>query len=229
MNQYTSSTASKRVPGQYHLTLHTQPIYGGLPLLNCAGGFVSEYLERLYCAIQRTTQRYSKVFAVRVDLHFPQYYSSIDHSVLSNEYLHLFIKSLRGQLKKYSDQRRQSGQRVHEVGFNYVWAREYGPESEKPHFHLLLLFNGHAFNTLGCFSDDCESLYNRIGLAWAEALKIHSHESTKYVHFPVDAQYQLRSVDRGQLVELFRRASYLAKLASKSFHDGCHVFGGGRL
>lgn len=189
---------------------------------------MSEYLDRLYCTIHRAMQNYSRVFAVRVDLHFPQFYSSFESEALTNEPLHLFIKSLRHQLQKYRVHKKRSGQRVHDVSFEYVWAREQGPDSGKPHFHLLLLFSGNAFNTLGHFSNDYESLYNRIGVAWAGALKLYPHEGVQYVHFPIDAQYQLHLENRGQLPELFCRASYLAKVATKNFHDGFHVFGGSR-
>lgn len=229
MNQKIAPTIAKRVPKQYHLTLHTQPTYQGLSVLNCQGGFVREYLDRLYCTIHRAAQRYSRVFAVRLDLHFPQYYSSIEQENLSNEYLHTFIRSLRCQLKKYSSQKKRLGQRVHDVSFEYVWARECGADSRKPHFHLLLLFNGHAFNTLGQFTADYESLYNRIGEAWGGALGLHVSEGGKFVHFPDIGQYMIQAGNMDQLAEVFHRASYLTKVSTKNFHDGFHVFGGSRV
>jgi len=229
MNQDISSTAIKRVTSQPHLTLHAQPTYEKLPVLNCTGGMVSKYLERWYLTLNHTTQRYSKVFAVRVDLQFPRYYSSIGCQVLSNESLHVFIKSLKHRLKQYSDQRKRSGQHLYSTDFYYVWAREYGSDSDTPHFHLMLLFNGHAFNTLGRFSSERESLYNRIGDSWAEALGMHNAEGVKFIHFPDNCQYLLGSRDQKQLAQVFYRGSYLTKVATKNFHDGFHVFGGSRI
>ena len=220
---------NKRVPNQYHLTLHTQPTYKGLPLENCQSGFVAEYLERLHCTLKHSIQRYSKLFAVRIDLHFPQYYSRCDQEVFSNDDLHAFIKTLRRKLLKYKAQKQKAGQRVHDMDFEYVWAREYGPSSNKPHFHLLLLFNGHAFNTLGHFSNDHESLYNRIGESWGEALGVHVAEGTKFTHFPEIGQCLIDARDPVQEAQVFRRSSYLAKVATKNFHDGFHVFGGSRV
>ena len=227
MNQYISSTVSKRVTSQPHLTLHAQSTYEGLPVLNCAGGMVSKYLERWYLTLNHATQRYSKVFAVRVDLQFPSYYSSCQ--VLSNEYLHVFIKSLRHRLKQHRDQRKRLGQHVYCTDFDYVWAREYGSDRDRPHFHLILLFNGHAFNSLGHFSSECESMYNRIGESWADALGFHVAEGVRLVHFPEDGQYVLDSRDQKQLAQVFYRGSYLTKVATKHFHDGFHVFGGSRI
>jgi hypothetical protein len=220
---------NKRVTGQYHLTLHTCTTYNALPLSNCANGFVGEYLEKLSCTIMRSTKTYSKVFAVRVDLRFPQYYAPYDAETFSNEYLHHFIRALRCRLQHYKAGKQQAGQRVHNLKFEYVWAREYGPSSDRPHFHLLLLFNGNAFNSLGHFSNNHESLYNRIGESWGESLGIHVAEGCKFCHFPEIGQYLIDSKNFDQVAQLFHRASYLAKVETKNFHDGFHVFGGSRL
>lgn len=228
MNQHTSLKVSKRVPGQYHLVLHDQPFYKGLPVLNSEYDLVVQYLDCLHQAIHSALQNSSRIFAVRVDLNFPTYYYSAGQAVLSNEYLQVFIKTLRRRLKKYSDQKKRLLQRVHNVGFEYVWARERGPVSGKPHFHLLLLLNGHSFNTLGSFSDLHESLYNRICESWAEALGIHVSEGRKYAFFAEGAQYMLHSNKPDLLATLFHRASYLAKVSTKDFHGGYHVFGSSR-
>ena len=220
---------SKRVSGKYHLTLHTQSTYEGFPLLNCQNGFVGEYLERLHNTINRVVHRHSKFFAIRVDLHFPQYYLPYGQEIFSNEYLDAFIKSLRKRLQRLAAEKQQAGVRVHDMSFEYVWARECGPSSDKPHYHLLLLFNGHAFNSLGHFSSAHESLYNRIGESWGEALGVHVAEGGKFVHFPEIGQYLVDSRSSDQVAKVFHRASYLAKVASKNFHDGFHVFGGSRV
>ena len=225
MKQFPSN---KRVPNQYHLNLFTGDNYNGLPVLRCRGGLVVEYLDKIYNVIQHSLQKHSRIFAVRVDLHFPHYYHPIEQEVFSNHYLQSFVKAVRHRLRQYRVNKQRVGQRVHDVDFDYVWAREISAESDKPHFHLLLLFNGHAFNTLGSFTNEQESLYNRIGEAWAEALGIHVAEGARYVPFPVNGQYLLNSGRRKQLEELFHRASYLTKVETKDFDGGFHVFGGSR-
>lgn len=162
-------------------------------------------------------------------MRFPQYYFPFEQESLSNNYLDLFIKALRRRLQQYKNEKQRAGSRVHGVTFEYVWAREYGHSSNKPHFHLLLLFNGHAFNALGQFSNAHESLYNRIGESWGEALGIHVAEGGKFTHFPEIGQYLVDSRNADQVAQVFWRASYLAKVATKNFHEGFHVFGGSRV
>lgn len=168
------------------------------------------------------------MFAVRVDLHFPHYYSPIEQEPLSNNYLHVFIKRFRDRLQRYSGEKQSLGIRVHNADFKYVWAREYGPDSGKPHFNLLLLFNGHAFKGVGSFFGG-ENLYSRIGESWAEALGIELTDGVKFVHLPANGQYRIHSRRQEYLTDVFHRASYLTKVVTKDFHDGFHVFGSSRL
>lgn len=224
----SQSKVSKRVPGQYHLNLFTEGKYKGLPVYTHPDGLVLDYLERLHQVIHLTAEKYSKVFAAIVDLHFPHYYSPIEQESLSNNYLHVFIKRFRSRLQRYSDEKQSLGARVHDAGFKYAWAREYGPDSGKPHFHLLLLFNGHAFNGLGSFSGG-ENLYTRIGESWAEALRIQLTEGVKFAHFSEDGQYRVHAKRQEYLTDVFYRASYLTKVATKNFHDGFHAFGVSRF
>ncbi|WP_369825671.1 inovirus Gp2 family protein [Cellvibrio sp. PSBB006] len=198
-------------------------------MLRCRGGLVVEYLDRLYSVIQHSLQKRSRVLAVRVDLHFPHYYHPIEQEALSNQYLQSFVKALRHRLRQYRLSKQRVGQRVHDVEFDYVWAREVGDKNGRPHFHLLLLFNGHAFRGLGSFSTKHDSLYNRIGEAWADALGLHVAEGASYAPFPIKGQYSVNSGCREQLEELFLRTSYLTKIATKDFDGGFHVFGGSRV
>jgi hypothetical protein len=219
---------SKRVPNQYHLKLFTGEVYKGLPVYVHPDGLVLNYLDCLYNVIHSSSSKYSKVFAVRVDLRFPRSYYSLDQESLSNEYLHIFIRCLRHKLQRYQAERQQLGYRVHDAGFKYVWAREYGPNSGRPHFHLLLLFNGHAFNRVGQFSSARENLYTRIRESWAESLGLHLSEGARFAHFSDGGQYLIHSKCSENLTALFYRGSYLTKVVTKNFHDGFHVFGGSR-
>lgn len=228
MNQFSTVIPNKRDPHQYHLSIFTNTHYQGLPVVNCKGGLVTEYLDKLYVTVQNACVKSSRVFAVRIDLQFPRYYSGPDGEILTNQYLRDFIAHLRSSLRQYSSHKKLEGIRVHTTDFDYVWAREYGMDSNNPHFHLLLLFNGHAFNSLGGFSSDHESLYRRIGGAWGRALGLHEVEGARYIHVPHNGSCMMQVGCNAGLSEVFHRASYLAKAVSKRFGGGCHVFGGSR-
>lgn len=225
MSYPSSRTASKRVPKKYHLTLFTQSRYRDLPVYISPNGLVEDYLDRLHRTIETATKKHSKIFACRLDLHFPQYFCCPDQGVFSNEYIHAFIKRFRCRLRQYGEEKQRLGRRLHDLRFNYFWVREYGPTSGKPHFHLLLLFNGHAFNTLGCFSPCHEGLFSMLSECWAEALGLHPSDGAHFAHAPNDGQYRFRFDDYEQLSNLFHRASYLAKVDTKNFYDGCYVCG----
>lgn len=218
-----------RVPAQPHLKIFNEKQYHEFPVLQQQGGLVESYLGRLSAILNKSIQNHGKVFAFRLDLQHPIFFQPIDTSCLSNQHLHDFIKGLRRRLKLYEKAKKAAGIRVHSVEFDYVWAREYSSNSAKPHFHLLLLFNGHTFNTLGCFSNEHESLYNRMAESWAEALGLHASEGAKYLHIPENSQYMVRCGGSEQHSDVFCRASYLTKVSTKNFHDGFHVFGGSRV
>ena len=217
-----------RVPNQPHLKLFYADNYNGYPVQQIAGGLIEPYLARLCSTVNSVLNGYRRLYAVRVDLHFPMAYVGLEQQVLGNEYLQFFIKALRRKLEVYKLQRQQLGLRVHEAGFEYVWARESGSNSGKPHFHLLLLFNRNAFCYLGNFRG-VGNLSNRIGESWAEALGLHVAEGANYVYYPLNGQYRVDFNHPVQVGELIHRASYLAKAATKNFLEGFHVFGCSRV
>lgn len=222
------SLQPKRVPGQYHLSLFRGERYKGLPTYTHPEGLVTSYLERLFQVLLGVSNSYSKVLAVRIDLHFPSTFTPSDTDLLTNDCLQRFFKLLRARLDRSSEERLNAGLRVHYHGFEYVWARECGPDSGKPHFHLLLLFNGHAYRGVGIFAGG-ENLSTRISESWGEVLGIHIAEGIKYVHFADNGQYLISSGDQRQIEEVFYRASYLTKVSTKNFLERLHVFGSSRV
>jgi len=132
-------------------------------------------------------------------------------------------------MQDYKVKKARQGIRVQGIGFQYAWAREYGPESGKPHFHILLFFNGQSFRSVGRFDSEVDSLYTRLGEAWANALGLHVGDGGRLISFPERGQQMLLSSDDEAIAWLFCRSSYLAKVESKDFHEGYHVFGSSRL
>lgn len=219
----------KRVPGQYHLTLFRELKYNGLPVLPQSDGLVANFLGRLYQLLRSTLAVYPRTFAVRVDLRFPAHFAPVDNEIFSNIHLQKFFKLLRKKLDLLREAKADQGIRVHEHGLEYAWARECGIDGIKPHFHILLLLNGQAFRGIGGFECGRESLCNVIRGAWAEALGVDFTEGATSVHFPTNGQYLVDSRDQRQIEEVFARASYLAKVSTKNFLEGFHVFGCSRV
>lgn len=72
-------------------------------------------------------------------------------------------------------------------------------------------------------------MITRMQEAWASALKCEFEQVKGLVEIPKNAEYRVdRNVRPGnvdQLPELFYRASYLCKAATKRYGDGAHGFG----
>jgi len=205
---------------QRHLTLHTDHHYRNLPVQVSRGPLVEHYLERLHSVVLESLMDSSRVFAVRVDLRFPTTYWPLDGEALSNDCITRFWQALRYKLSRYTNR----GHRVHPANLRYAWAREYKLGEAKPHFHLLILLNGHAFNKLGDFNYGGDNLANAIAESWANALVLPEIEGKGLVNFSHNGQYIVQRGDERALQELFLRASYLTKAATKRPDDGFHAF-----
>lgn len=225
MTTPSSTKPNKRSLRQPHLTLFYEHFYRQLPVMTSRGPLVEEYLERLHEVVLEALRQDAKVFAARVDLRFPTSYWPLEGDILSNAARQRFLKILRRKLDRHQFDVPMDRPARHPHHLRYVWAREYDQGDNKPHFHLLLLFNGHAFSSLGDFNSEGDNLYKRISESWAEALGLPCLEGDGLVHFPENGQYRLSRGDEMALQQLFYRASYLTKEATKHFNDGCHPFG----
>ncbi|MNC57648.1 hypothetical protein D3C75_1073260 [compost metagenome] len=95
----------------------------------------------------------------------------------------------------------------------------------KPHYHVLILLNRDAFTALGKFELRRENIFNRLVEGWASALRLSPDECNGLVHIPDNPTYHLDRDDGREQRELFFRASYLCKAATKAYGDGQHGFG----
>lgn len=85
----------------------------------------SDIIQRIQSCFQTAIQSHCKVFAVRLDIRFPQ---GFVHDGTNSA-----ISALLHRLKAHYD--------YHKIDCRYVWAREQNI-SAAPHYHLLLLLNG---------------------------------------------------------------------------------------
>lgn len=217
-----------RLQTNKNLTVFNELHFRGLPVMQEKGPLILEYLERLHDVIQWTAECYPRIFAVRFDLRFPQGYMNHDED-MDSRVIGRFIASLRAKVKHNRLCASRTNNRVHDTIIRYVWAKEYGDQEGRPHYHFLILVNRDAFHTLGHFTSEFENLYSRVQSAWASALGLSWEASLGLVHIPKNPTYHVKTGNlKFALAELFYRASYLCKVRTKRFGGWRHAFGSSR-
>ncbi len=212
----------KRHPGNSNLTLCREDHYRGQPIQVNKGPFIRSYLSRLDLTVGRALDEYSRVFAFRFDLRFPAAIDLPDY-LYTNEVIDRFLESFKAKIKHNRLKAGSSGRYIHDSKVRYVWAREVGAFG-KPHYHVLILLNRDAFHKLGKFEPGRDNIFNRLVEAWASALRLSLDECNGLVHIPDNPTYNLHRGDERGRQELFFRASYLCKAATKAYGDGQHGF-----
>ena len=210
-----------------NLHLHTADTFQGLPVMVEKGPFIHEYLEALWRTINLALDQYPWVLAFRVDLRLPRLVG-IPDDAFTNRVISKFIESFKAKIEHNRDKARERNKYAHDCRVRYVWAREVGCGG-RPHYHLLILLNRDAYYTVGRLQPQRPNMISRMQEAWASALKCEVEQVRGLVHIPPNAEFRVdRNVRPGnvdQLPELFRRASYLCKAATKRYGDGSHGFG----
>ena len=172
---------------------------------------------------------YPRVLAYRVDLRLPQGVELPDFAY-TNQVISRFFESFTKKIQYHQE-------RVAERGYSrgckvrYVWSREIG-QGGRQHYHLLILLNRDAYYTIGRLGSDRVNMISRIEESWAGALGLPVDLMTGLVHIPKNAEYLIDRVKRqgkgDELDDLFYRASYLCKKATKSYGDRQRGFGTSR-
>ena len=215
-----------RHPDNTNLRLHHDDTFEGLPVMVEKGPFVRQYLSRLKRTIDLALEQYSRVLAYRVDLRLPVGIDLPDHAY-TNEVISRFIESFKAKIKHNRDKARERNLYAHDCKVRYVWAREVG-WGGRPHYHLLILLNRDAYYTVGRLRSEADNMISRMQEAWASALGLPDDQVDGLVHIPRNAEYRVdryvRADDEDVLMDLFYRASYLCKAATKSYGSNHHGF-----
>jgi hypothetical protein len=219
-NTDTTTRNPLRHPDNNNLSLHYADTFEGFPLMSDKGPFVMEYLTVLKHTIELAMAEYPRMLAFRVDLRLPQGIELPTYAY-TNQVISKFFGSFTKKIQYHQE-------RVGEHGYargckvRYVWSREIG-QGGKQHYHLLILLNRDAYYTVGRLGSERVNMISRIEESWAGALGVAVDQVEGLVHIPKNAEYRVdRHVRRGdvdELPELFYRASYLCKVATKSFGD----------
>lgn len=221
----------KRHPNNKKLRLFYEPVFRGRRIQHLPGfPMIENYLEKLWDVIELASLTYRRVYAVRVDLHFPQEGTPLEPSD-GNRHLKSFFANLQREL--------HSAGLKYNTKIIYVWAREQ-KASENPHYHVLMMLNGDAIRGIGNYREstfggyEADNLYHRIARSWAGAIGLldwqasglvhlsKAHESKKVAQFFIgrnDTDFTSLQDD------LFYAASYLCKAQTKNFAQQVHCFG----
>ncbi|MBA1275324.1 inovirus Gp2 family protein [Stutzerimonas azotifigens] len=218
-----------RHPANTNLHLHYDDTFEGFRLMRDKGPFIREYLSDLKYTIELALAEYPRILAFRVDLRLPQGVELPDYAY-TNQVISRFFESFTKKIQYHQE-------RVAERGYSrgckvrYVWSREIG-EGGRQHYHLLILLNREAYYTVGRLGSDRVNMISRIEESWAGALGLPVDLMSGLVHIPEKAEYlidrEIRRDGIDRLPELFNRASYLCKVATKSYGDRQRGFGTSR-
>lgn len=217
----------QRHPFNRNLGIYHNETFNGLAIMQGASPFIYQYLEKLWLTIGRALGQYPRVFAFRCDLRFPANVLLSDQGHSSSA-ISDFMASFKAQIESNRNDAATNNPYAHKSKVRYVWAREQGQGSYVHHYHLLILLNADAFYTVGRRGSENSNMIHRLDQAWADALRLPVESIQGLVHIPENAEYRIRRDDPIGQAELFYRASYLCKEATKPFGNSCHVFGSSR-
>lgn len=197
--------------------------YKGYPLMYGKGPFIKKHLDKIIDVMHTSLDDHPRTFAFRVDLRLPRGVQEFKEDRL----IERFISSFKAKVLHARAMAKRTNPKAHDTNVRYVYARELGQKG-RPHYHLVIFVNHDAFNCLGRYELGRSNLYSRMEEAWASALDIATDEAKGLVHIPKYALYRVSEKDPDSQDELFYRASYLAKSATK-VKGSRHCFGGSRL
>ena len=197
--------------------------YYGYPVYLDRGPLIANHLAAISRTLNNVLSDTPRAYAVRFDLHIPAEFDVTDSEVITR-----FFNAFKRLLEAADHEKANEGKRVHPHRLRYCWAREWGRQNNRPHYHVLIILNHDRYRTLGAFKNADGNLSARIKTAWAIATGQSYTSVNRLVHFPEKPEYWLIRASEDyqqQLKNLFFRASYLAKSDTKVFGIGQRTFG----
>lgn len=202
-----------------NLTCTTDHTFRGYPIQTKKGPLIEHYLQQCYLTLQRALKAYPRTFALRVDLRIPAETTHVPRNVISE-----FIEQLNRIIQRDRIRAKRASKHARDSELRYVWVRERST-ADQDHYHLVLLLNWDAYNSLGNRKADEGNMAARITKAWANALGLWLEDARDGVHFPKNGSYKVCQDDRKSQDDLFYRLSYLCKPSTKQYNTGKRNFG----
>lgn len=222
----------KRHPSNSKLRLHYGHTFRGVPVFQYPGlPLITNYLETTWRVLHDAMNANLRTLAIRLDLRYPDA-MPVGPMHADNACLSRFFTALQQELK--------DAHTKYPPDLRYVWCREQN-NSDKPHYHLLLLLNYDAFCSLGNFAHSApgqyhrDNLYHRCVRAWQCAIGLHGPSPQGLVNVAQDRLTQAYNVhtlhrhDTAAFHDVFRASSYLCKVATKPVGSGVRGFGSSQI
>lgn len=200
------------------------------------GSINHDHLLRSIDVVDSVLNRYSRVYALRIDLRFANESPDDDIDTLiclqrsDPSVITRFMESIKSQLRADHYRKKRRGNPALP---SFIWCRERGSSSH-PHYHLILFFNKDIYAFLGGYRDyDSDNMGTRIQKAWCSALNLPYPENATLVNFPDNPQYIFDRQSARKLDDYFYnflfRLAYLSKKRTKSRCDGYRNFGSSQI
>ncbi|NYS59685.1 YagK/YfjJ domain-containing protein [Vreelandella salicampi] len=220
-------------PDNLKLRLWWEAGWYDMPVNTAHGPLIENYLNKAHTVMNQALNAHSRLLAVPVLLRYPKAMPA-DQLRIHNLVISRFVDFLNWELGLI--------ELSHDPDMRYIWCREQDT-SDKPHYHMVLLFNGHALQHLGAlsayidgsdeaYSGDC--LYHRLVRAWAWAIGWQLEEMKGLVNITTNSMtkdvcvFRLHSRQKAMIREFFFAISYLCKAHSKPIGQGVHCFDGSK-
>lgn len=198
------------------------------------GPLNESYVNKVHQVLDKALMCHHRTLAIRVDLHLPQIdpttgiiemseLAKTDPAVISR-----FIDSFKAKIKAHLNKIFNDGKRVYPCTLRYIWAMEYGDESQNIHYHTVLFLNKDTFAYPGNYKKDEGTLAAMIKQAWHSALGLPYPDFKSLIYFPENCYYHLdyqKAFSDNPLENIIYRASYLTKLKSKYISQHRRSFG----
>lgn len=181
---------------------------------------IFSYFEIIDGVLTSAMRVYRSSFVIRLELRFPKEMPA--DQIPSNKVMDRFVKSLRSKVKHQRERVSAKYGRAHPRDVRLVWVREFGPESKRPHYHLMVVVNRDAYRSLGDYKSSDDNLARCIQGAWTSALKVDYEAHRWLVSFSRRGQYHI--VNGHGYQEALKAMLYLCKEYSK-VRDGSRNIG----
>lgn len=189
----------------------------------------TEYLNINGRVITNAVKDHPRTSAFRFDLRLPPYFNDFDFPGISyGEAIKRFIAFLYEQIKKdvgIKNEKWNQGNR--KCTPRYIWTKEIAG-GKCYHYHFFLFLNKDLYHSLGDYNSNENTLGKMIIKAWERAIDVDFIRAKGLVHFPKNPIHYINQNSEtyiDEYLDVYGRASYFAKVVTKTYGDNSRNYG----